>query len=100
MRLRIRPPQSCPERRAVNNLDLSALVKAAAEQCLTRTLVFHHRIAEAEAFAAGLPEVAAKLHASEPELYPKQAGTGRRPVAGHGGRSGTRSPQPMRASQA
>lgn len=49
----------------------TALVKAAAEQDLTRTLVFHHRIAAAEAFAAGLPEVAAKLHASEPELYPK-----------------------------
>ncbi|MFD7445919.1 Helicase associated domain protein [Streptomyces sp. NPDC059909] len=49
----------------------TALVKAAAEQNLTRTLVFHHRIAEAEAFAAGLPDVAAKLHASDPELYPK-----------------------------
>jgi hypothetical protein len=26
---------------------------------------------EAEAFAAGLPDVAAQLHASDPELYPK-----------------------------
>ncbi|MGW1887879.1 Helicase associated domain protein [Streptomyces sp. NPDC001970] len=49
----------------------TALVKAAAEQDLARTLVFHHRIVEAEAFAAGLPQVAAKLHASEPELYPQ-----------------------------
>ncbi|MFF9301839.1 Helicase associated domain protein [Streptomyces sp. NPDC014764] len=49
----------------------TALVKAAAEENFRRTLVFHHQIREAEAFAAGLPDVAAQLHAADPELYPK-----------------------------
>jgi predicted helicase len=42
----------------------TALVKASAEEGFRRTR-------EAEAFAAGLPDVAAQLHASDPELYPK-----------------------------
>ncbi|MCB5180438.1 DEAD/DEAH box helicase [Streptomyces antimicrobicus] len=42
----------------------AALVKAAAEQGFTRTLVFHHLTKEAEAFAAGLPAVAARLRAA------------------------------------
>ncbi|MFF8659769.1 DEAD/DEAH box helicase [Streptomyces huasconensis] len=49
----------------------TALVKASAEENFRRTLVFHHQIREAEAFAAGLPDVAAQLHAADPELYPK-----------------------------
>ncbi|GAA1948159.1 DEAD/DEAH box helicase [Streptomyces durmitorensis] len=49
----------------------TALVKASAEEGFRRTLVFHHVVREAEAFAAGLPGVAAQLHASAPELYPK-----------------------------
>ncbi|MFJ4918216.1 Helicase associated domain protein [Streptomyces sp. NPDC088726] len=49
----------------------TALVKASAEEGFNRTLVFHHMVKEAEAFAAGLPDVAAQLHASDPELYPK-----------------------------
>ncbi|WP_395576885.1 Helicase associated domain protein [Streptomyces sp. BK79] len=49
----------------------TALVKASAEEGFRRTLVFHHQVREAEAFAAGLPGVAAQLHASDPELYPK-----------------------------
>ncbi|MFD3827292.1 Helicase associated domain protein [Streptomyces sp. NPDC058625] len=49
----------------------TALVKASAEENFRRTLVFHHIVKEAEAFAAGLPNVAAQLHASDPELYPK-----------------------------
>ncbi|MFB7274172.1 Helicase associated domain protein [Streptomyces sp. NPDC056244] len=49
----------------------TALVKASAEEGFRRTLVFHHVVKEAEAFAAGLPNVAAQLHASDPELYPK-----------------------------
>ncbi|GGU68160.1 helicase [Streptomyces lavendofoliae] len=49
----------------------TALVKASAEEGFRRTLVFHHVVREAEAFAAGLPDVAAQLHASDPELYPK-----------------------------
>lgn len=48
----------------------TALVKASAEENFRRTLVFHHVVKEAEAFAAGLPGVAAQLHAIDPELYP------------------------------
>ncbi|MBM7170147.1 Helicase associated domain protein [Streptomyces sp. G44] len=49
----------------------TALLKASAEEGFRRTLVFHHVVREAEAFAAGLPDVAAQLHAADPELYPK-----------------------------
>lgn len=49
----------------------TALVKASAEENFRRTLVFHHMVKEAEAFAAGLPNVAAQLHVADPELYPK-----------------------------
>ncbi|MFD8384940.1 Helicase associated domain protein [Streptomyces sp. NPDC059679] len=49
----------------------TALVKASAEEGFRRTLVFHHVVKEAEAFAAGLPYVAAQLHAADPGLYPK-----------------------------
>ncbi|MFD9301455.1 Helicase associated domain protein [Streptomyces sp. NPDC060048] len=42
----------------------TALVKAAVEQGFRRTLVFHHLTKEAEAFAAGLPAVAARLRAT------------------------------------
>ncbi|MET9503485.1 Helicase associated domain protein [Streptomyces sp. NPDC006622] len=49
----------------------TALVKASAEEGFRRTLVFHHLVKEAEAFAAGLPHVAKQLHDADPELYPK-----------------------------
>lgn len=49
----------------------TALLKAASEEGFRRTLTFHHAIKEAEAFAAGLPDVAAKLHAEAPGLYPR-----------------------------
>ncbi|MFD7446733.1 Helicase associated domain protein [Streptomyces sp. NPDC059909] len=49
----------------------TALVKASAEENFQRTLVFHHVVKEAEAFAADLPNVAQRLHASDPELYPR-----------------------------
>ncbi|MFJ8597046.1 Helicase associated domain protein [Streptomyces sp. NPDC093598] len=49
----------------------TALVKASAEENFRRTLVFHHVVKEAEAFAAGLPAVATQLHGHEPQLYPK-----------------------------
>ncbi|MFI8347683.1 Helicase associated domain protein [Streptomyces sp. NPDC085596] len=49
----------------------TALLKASSEEDFQRTLVFHHMVKEAEAFAAGLPDVAAQLHASDPELYPR-----------------------------
>ncbi|WOT40746.1 DEAD/DEAH box helicase [Streptomyces coeruleorubidus] len=48
----------------------TALIKASAEENFKRTLVFHHAVREAEAFAAGLPDVAAKLHDADPDLYP------------------------------
>ncbi|USQ89938.1 Helicase associated domain protein (plasmid) [Streptomyces phaeoluteigriseus] len=48
----------------------TALVKASAEEDFRRTLVFHHVVKEAEAFAAGLPHVAEQLHDADPELYP------------------------------
>ena len=49
----------------------TALVKASAEESFRRTLVFHHMVKEAEAFAAGLPNVTAQLHAADPGLYPR-----------------------------
>ncbi len=49
----------------------TALLKASAEENLRRTLVFHHMVKEAEAFAAGLPDVAARLHAADPEPGPR-----------------------------
>ncbi|MGX8280116.1 DEAD/DEAH box helicase [Streptomyces sp. PBSH9] len=49
----------------------TALVKASSEEGFCRTLVFHHMVKEAEAFAAGLPDVAAQMHDAAPELYPK-----------------------------
>ncbi|MFB7510526.1 Helicase associated domain protein, partial [Streptomyces broussonetiae] len=50
----------------------TALVKACTEEDFHRTLVFHHMVKEAEAFAAGLPEVARRLHAAEPDRYPQR----------------------------
>ncbi|MER6039171.1 Helicase associated domain protein [Streptomyces sp. NPDC001835] len=49
----------------------TALVKASAEEGFRRTLVFHHQVKEAEAFAAGVPHVAGRLHATDPGLYPR-----------------------------
>ncbi|WP_078585556.1 DEAD/DEAH box helicase [Streptomyces anulatus] len=49
----------------------TALLKASSEEGFRRTLVFHHQVREAEAFAAGLPDVAKRLHAADPELYPR-----------------------------
>ncbi|MEC7050718.1 Helicase associated domain protein [Streptomyces violaceochromogenes] len=49
----------------------TALVKASAEEGFRRTLVFHHQVREAEAFAAGLGDVTRRLHATDAELYPK-----------------------------
>ncbi|MFD7246861.1 DEAD/DEAH box helicase [Streptomyces massasporeus] len=49
----------------------TALLKASSDDGFRRTLVFHHVVKEAEAFAAGLPGVAAQLHAADPELYPR-----------------------------
>ncbi|MGW6821781.1 hypothetical protein [Streptomyces sp. NPDC055005] len=51
-------------------MNKATLVKASAEEGLRRTLVFHHVVKEAEAFAAGLADVAEQLHASDHEPYP------------------------------
>ncbi|WP_331730502.1 Helicase associated domain protein [Streptomyces sp. NBC_01174] len=48
----------------------TALVKASAEEGFKRTLTFHHLVKEAEAFITGLPDVVARLHKDDPELYP------------------------------
>lgn len=48
----------------------TALVKASSEEGFCRTLVFHHMVKEAEAFAAGLADIAAQLHDAAPEVYP------------------------------
>ncbi|MFI8895446.1 DEAD/DEAH box helicase [Streptomyces paradoxus] len=49
----------------------TALLKASSNENSRRTLVFHHVVKEAEAFAAGLPDIARQLHAVDPELYPR-----------------------------
>ncbi|MFI8952391.1 Helicase associated domain protein [Streptomyces sp. NPDC053750] len=49
----------------------TALLKASAAENLRRTLVFHHLVKEAEAFAAGLSDVAARLHAAGPGSCPR-----------------------------
>ncbi|MFJ8159632.1 Helicase associated domain protein [Streptomyces sp. NPDC096136] len=48
----------------------AALVTAAADQGFRRTLVFHHLTREAEAFAAGLPAVAARLRTASRSPQP------------------------------
>ncbi|WP_425314857.1 hypothetical protein [Streptomyces agglomeratus] len=80
----------------------TALVKASAEEGFRRTLVFHHVVKEAEAFAAGLPDVATRLHDADPELYPKTVwanwlcGSTRRSTAG--GFSGSSPPRSRRTA--
>jgi hypothetical protein len=63
--------QSDPVRGARLAALQTALVKAASEEAFSRTLTFHHMVKEAEAFAVGLPDIAAQLHDADPELYPK-----------------------------
>ncbi|MEV7180647.1 Helicase associated domain protein [Kitasatospora sp. NPDC093679] len=50
----------------------AAMLRAAAEHHLQTMITFHRRTVEAEAFAAGLPAVAAQLHADDPSLYPEE----------------------------
>ncbi|NKQ24563.1 DEAD/DEAH box helicase [Streptomyces galbus] len=49
----------------------TALLKASSEEGFRRTLVFHHVVKEAEAFAAGLPDIAKRLHDADAGLYPR-----------------------------
>ncbi|WTX00049.1 Helicase associated domain protein [Streptomycetaceae bacterium NBC_01309] len=54
----------------------AALLKACAEYGLTTVLTFHHRTAEAHAFATTLPRVARRLHADAPDTYPSAVAAG------------------------
>ncbi|MFF3313502.1 Helicase associated domain protein [Streptomyces sp. NPDC002952] len=48
----------------------SGLMHAAVEERFRRVLSFHSRVGEAEAMAASVPAVAARLAAQEPDVYP------------------------------
>ncbi|MET9736381.1 Helicase associated domain protein [Streptomyces sp. NPDC006458] len=48
----------------------TGLLTAAAKERLRRVLTFHSRVAEAEAMAAGVPGVAVRLRAEDPETFP------------------------------
>lgn len=50
----------------------AATLKVSAKEELERVLSFHQRVAEAEAFALGLPGKAAELHAQDADLYPAE----------------------------
>ncbi|MFJ1964020.1 DEAD/DEAH box helicase [Streptomyces massasporeus] len=50
----------------------AALLHTMAQHGLSTCITFHHRTIEAQAYAEGLERVAAKLHANEPEKYPKR----------------------------
>ncbi|KRV48601.1 helicase [Wenjunlia vitaminophila] len=50
----------------------AALLHTMAQHGLQTCITFHHRTIEAAAYAEGLQRVAAKLHANEPEKYPKR----------------------------
>jgi predicted helicase len=43
-----------------------------ADHKLKTCITFHHRTTEAQAYAEGLERVTGKLHADQPEKYPKQ----------------------------
>ncbi|MFF9286434.1 DEAD/DEAH box helicase [Streptomyces griseosporeus] len=50
----------------------AALLRTMAEHDLGTCITFHHRTMEAQAFAEGLGRVAGKLHADQPERYPRR----------------------------
>ncbi|APS17503.1 helicase [Streptomyces sp. Tue 6075] len=50
----------------------AALLHTMAQHDLSTCITFHHRTIEAQAYAEGLERVAAKLHADQPEKYPKR----------------------------
>ncbi|WUL62291.1 Helicase associated domain protein [Streptomyces sp. NBC_00344] len=50
----------------------AALLETMRAHQLQTTITFHHRTIEASAFAKGLPRVAQRLHASDPERYPEK----------------------------
>ena len=48
----------------------AALLRTMADHQLQTCITFHHKTIEADAYATGLPAVAAKLHAADPDKYP------------------------------
>lgn len=84
----IRDPEVTPERLAgedrheeeVRGLRLGALqgalLRTAAEHRLQKTITFHYRTVEAEAFSAGLPNMARRMHRENPEEYPETIWSG------------------------
>ncbi|MER5503558.1 Helicase associated domain protein [Streptomyces sp. NPDC002561] len=52
----------------------SGLMRAAVEERVRRVLSFHSRVGDAEAMAAGVPGVAARLAEEEPGTYPPASG--------------------------
>lgn len=48
----------------------AALLRTMADHGLRTTITFHNRTIEAQAYAEGLEQVAARLHADRPEKYP------------------------------
>ncbi|MFF3062137.1 DEAD/DEAH box helicase family protein [Streptomyces sp. NPDC057909] len=61
----------------------AALLETMAVHDLQTTITFHHRTIEASAFTKGLPKVAARLHASDPERYPGRRARRTRHDLGH-----------------
>ncbi|MCX4722258.1 Helicase associated domain protein [Streptomyces virginiae] len=54
----------------------TALLETMAAHGLQTTITFHHRTVEAEAFAAGLHRVAARLHQVDPVRHPERVWSG------------------------
>ncbi|WP_376024158.1 DEAD/DEAH box helicase [Streptomyces virginiae] len=54
----------------------TALLETMAAYGLQTTITFHHRTVEAEAFAAGLERVAARLHTVDPQRHPERVWSG------------------------
>jgi hypothetical protein len=50
----------------------AAMLRTAADHGLQTMITYHHRTVEAQAFAEGLPAVAAQLHAAAPGKYPSK----------------------------
>ncbi|MEU6012391.1 Helicase associated domain protein [Streptomyces sp. NPDC047453] len=50
----------------------AALLHTMSQHGLQTCITFHHRTIEAQAYAEGLQAVVAKLHADQPEKYPKR----------------------------
>ncbi|WP_206308941.1 hypothetical protein [Streptomyces sp. A1136] len=65
--------QVCGERLAVLQ---AALLETMTKHRLRSTITFHHRTLEARAFSEGLPAVARRLHAVDPERHPGRVWAG------------------------